>query len=313
MFANYLASTVERPGGFPGGGRGMRCAVMASPLVVGVTGRGILLFRKSGLEDEDSEGASSPWRSEWEPRSDSSSWERSEEAEEIWSRCIAATITRLSEDSDGEAEGEIGMWWTLLCSNFSLADPGGGSRKLDGSNTGIRLCRRLGSCLGAETGEIWPFLEGASSFPSSRVHWLGLMEHSMMGDSLLESFSFGGCSFPSLCESEGGVWQPFIRTGLRGEGGVRGDGTRFGTGLEGFRGPFPFSKASPSTLEVLMGWKATCSCGELMSALLSCGCISLLPFSISRLSSGTLSDADWEDSTEGRWAVSWERDRENEL
>lgn len=58
---NYLASTVERLGGFPGGGRGTKCAVMVSALaVVGVTGRGILLFRKSGLEEEDSDGASSP-------------------------------------------------------------------------------------------------------------------------------------------------------------------------------------------------------------------------------------------------------------
>lgn len=69
----YLESIVERLGGFPGGGRGMKCAVMVSALVVGVTGRGILLFRKSGLEEEDSDGGSSPLRSEREPRSDSSS------------------------------------------------------------------------------------------------------------------------------------------------------------------------------------------------------------------------------------------------
>lgn len=292
---NYLASTVDRLG-FPGGGRGTKCALMVSALaVVGVTGRGILLFRKSGLEEEDSDGASSPWRSEREPRSDSSSWERSEEAEEIWSRCMAAMMTRLSEDNVGEAEGETGIWWTLLWNNFSLADPGGGSRRLDGSNTGIRLCRWLGSCLGMEAGEEGPFLVGPSSFPSSREHWLGSIEWS------------GSCSLLS----KGGVRQLFIRTGLCRDGGVRGDGTRLGTGLEGFWGPFPFSKGSSSALEGLVGWKAACSCGELMSAVLSWGWISLLPLSVSRLSSGTLSDADWDDSTEGRWAVSWERDREN--
>jgi len=208
-------------------------------------------------------------------------------------------MTRLSEDNVGEAEGESGKWWTLLWSNFSLADPGGGSTKLDGSNTGIRLC--------LEAGEEGPFLVGPPSFPSSRDHWLGSNECSIMNESLLGSFSFGH-SLLSICVSKGGLRQLFIRTGLCREDGVPGDGIRLGTGLEG---PFPFSKGSTSTLDGLVGWKAAGSCGELMSVVLSWAWISLLPLSVSRLSNGTLSDADWEDSAEGRWAVSWETDREN--
>lgn len=61
---NYLPSKVERLGGFPGGGRGRKCDVIVSVALVGVTGRGILLLRKRGLEEEDSDGASSPWWSD---------------------------------------------------------------------------------------------------------------------------------------------------------------------------------------------------------------------------------------------------------
>lgn len=113
-------------------------------------GRGILLLRDRGLEEEDREAASSPWRSEREPMRESSSWERSE-VEDSGSLARDTTTPRLS-DRDGEAAGDCTepCWLAFFWRSFSLAEPGvGGSSRLEGSRTGIRLCLRLGSLQGA--------------------------------------------------------------------------------------------------------------------------------------------------------------------
>lgn len=120
-----------------------------------MTGRGILLLRDRGLEEEEREGPSSPWRSEREPRRESSSCERSE-AEDSWSLGREATMGARRSEREGEAVGEgTGPWWlALFCSSFSLAEPGGGgSSRLEGSSTGMRLSLRLGSLRGAAAGQ----------------------------------------------------------------------------------------------------------------------------------------------------------------
>lgn len=144
-----LLSAMVRVGGFPGGGLGVNCGEDPGEL----TGRGILLFRDRGLELDDREGASSPWRSEREPSSESSSWERSEPDDRGSRVTSEATMCARRSDRDGEAVGDgtllllvfpkcVAFFW----SSFSLAEPGGAaSSKLEGSRIGIRLCLRLGS------------------------------------------------------------------------------------------------------------------------------------------------------------------------
>lgn len=129
-----------RLGGLPGGGRGTNWAVRSPFTEEWLTGLGILLLCECGLEEEDSDGASSPCLN---PCMDSSSCERSEaEVEERRSRW-----TEESEgEAQGEAQGDVGRRWPRFCSSFSLAEPGATScSKLDGSRTGMRLSRRLGS------------------------------------------------------------------------------------------------------------------------------------------------------------------------
>lgn len=97
---------------------------------------------------------------------ESSSWERSE-AEDRGSLARDTTMPRLSE-RDGEAvgDGTEPCWLAFFCRSFSLAEPGvGGSSRLEGSRTGMRLCLRLGSLEGAagwERGGGW-----VVSLPSS--------------------------------------------------------------------------------------------------------------------------------------------------
>lgn len=135
----------------------MNWAASASWEDAGFTGRGILLLRDNGLEEEDRDGASSPCRSDREPKKDSSSCERSD-AEERGSRWTFARMARLSEDSEGEAHGEAGKCWALFCNSFSLAEPGVTScRRLEGSSTGMRLSRRLGAGLALWAGGLYPF------------------------------------------------------------------------------------------------------------------------------------------------------------
>lgn len=157
-----LLSAVVRVGGFPGGGLGVNCGEEPGELI---TGRGILLFLDSGLELDDREGASSPCRSEREPSSESSSWERSEPEDRGSRAASEATISARRSDSDGEAVGEGTLaLLAFFCSSFSLAEPGGAaSSKLEGSKMGIRLCLRLGS-LRTVTGVYETGLLGFSCF-----------------------------------------------------------------------------------------------------------------------------------------------------
>lgn len=60
MRDTYLPSAVGRHGGFPGGGRGRKWAASSSAEEAEWMGRGILLLRDRGLEEEEREGASSP-------------------------------------------------------------------------------------------------------------------------------------------------------------------------------------------------------------------------------------------------------------
>lgn len=144
----YLPSADVRLGGLPGGGRGTNWAASSPCTEELLTGLGILLLCECGLEEEDSEGASSPCLS---PCVDSSSCDRSEaEVEDRRSRW-----TEESEgEAHGEAQGEVGRRWPRFCSSFSLAEPGRTScSKLEGSRTGMRLSRRLRSRHGTAVGE----------------------------------------------------------------------------------------------------------------------------------------------------------------
>lgn len=301
LVESYLPSADVRLGGLPGGGRGTNWAASSPCTEERLTGLGILLLCECGLDDEDSEGASSPCLS---PCMDSSSCERSEaEVEDRRSRW-----TEESEgEAHGEAQGEVGRRWLRFCSSFSFAEPEGTScGKLEGSRTGMRLSRRLGSRDGTEywvwlllsTEDVTLFFNGGG--------WSGSVEAS---ESLLVSFSSDSSAFwASAAES---AWL-FIRSGLE---ALRGKFSGLGTGLGVCGFPFLFIGISASALEWLERREWGCSWGEWMSSTVrSCGSASFSPviwFS-SRGHCGMLSEADWEKSAEGRWAVNWDRESHKE-
>ena len=82
-----------RLGGLPGGGRGTNWEERLSGAAGDPSersGRGIRLFRDSGPDEDERDGASSPWRSDTDtPCRDSSSWERSAVAGEEEAGCGA--------------------------------------------------------------------------------------------------------------------------------------------------------------------------------------------------------------------------------
>lgn len=272
-------------------------------------GRGILLLRDSGLEEEESEAPSSPCRSDREPMRESSSWERSE-AEDSGSLAREATTPPRRSDSEGEAVGEgTAPWWWLafFCRSFSLAEPGGGSsRRLDGSSTGMRLCLRLGSFRGAageeEEGEeagtlVWSgiWIPSLLCWGSGAGLWLLSGSFSVTNESLLAG---GGDRWPLANSGLRGERGERGEEGERGGGGERGeqgDDTRLGMGLGAL--PCPLSGVSAR------GSVGTWSWGEVMSAVCSWTCwasASASPPLSSRRHCGTMSDPDWEDSPEGR-------------
>lgn len=296
----YLPSADVRLGGLPGGGRGTNWAANSPCTEERLTGLGILLLCECGLEEEDSEGASSPCLS---PCMDSSSCERSEvEVEDRRSRW-----TEESEgEAHGEAQGEVERRWPRFCSSFSLAEPGGTScSKLEGSRTGMRLSRWLGSRDGTGVGEdrAWLVLsvEDVPLFVGGGC-WSGSVEAS---ESLLVSFSSDSTTF--WASSVASAWLVFS-TGLQTLWGwFSGLGT--GLGVCGF--PFLFIGLSASALEGLECRDWGCSWGEWMSTVRSCASVSFSP--VLRFSSrghcGTLSDTDWEENADGCRAVNWEGER----
>lgn len=285
----YLPSADVRLGGLPGGGRGTNWVASSPCAEERLTGLGILLLCECGLEEEDSEWASSPCLS---PCIDSSSCERSDaEVEDMRSRW-----TEESEgEAHGEAQGEVGRRWPRFCSSFSLADPGGTScSKLEGSRTGMRLSRRLGSRDGTVVGKDWAWFvlsaEVVTLFFNAGC-WSGYVEASQ---SLLMSFSSDCSTF----------WGSATQSAWLVRGKISGLGT--GLGVCGF--PFLFFRISASAPEGLEHRDWGCSWGELMSTVRSCGRASFSPGSWfpSRGHCFMLSEADWEESADGRWAVNWE-------
>lgn len=121
---------------------------------------------------------------------------------------------RLSAERDGEAVGEgTGPWWlAFFWSSFSLAEPGGGgSRRLEGSSTGIRLCLRLRSLRGvAVEEEAGPLVSSGAWLPStlSSPTWArcwGSVTQLGERESFSESFSLGKASLlPSTWPLTGG-------------------------------------------------------------------------------------------------------------
>lgn len=287
----YLPSADVRQGGLPGGGRGTNWAV-SSPCTGDVlTGLGILLLCECGLDEEDSDGASSPCLS---PCVDSSSCERSEaEVEDRRSRW-----TEESEgEAHGEAQGEVGRRWPRFCSSFSLAEPGGTScSKLEGSRTGMRLSRRLGS----RHGTVVVLSTKDITFLFSGDCWSGFMETSQ---SLLVSFSSDRWMFSASAVESAWLLTTMVLQELWG---------KF-SGLEGVWGfPFIFIRIFSSELAGLERRDWGCSWGEWMSTVSSCDSASFSQ--VSWFSSwghcGMLSEADCEERAEGRWAVSWNRKKE---
>lgn len=138
---------------------------------VGLMGLGILLLLDSGLEEEESESRSSPWKSDArEPRS---------EGKENLSRSRADG--KCSQDK--ERDGESGAKFFLVGES--------------GSRTGIRLARGDNSRGEAGTGETGP----ASTMSPVVSPWFGVVEGPTSGqpESLSTSFSVGltqlSCSF----------------------------------------------------------------------------------------------------------------------
>lgn len=130
---------------------------------VGLMGLGILLLLDSGLEEEESESRSSPWKSDArEPRS---------EGKENLSR--------------SRAEGK--------CSHDKERDGDKGAKPLlvgeSGSRTGMRLARGDNSRGEAGTGEAGP----ASTMSPVVSPWFGVVEGPTSGqpESLSKSFSVG--------------------------------------------------------------------------------------------------------------------------
>lgn len=293
LFEFYLPSADVRLGGLPGGGRGTNWAARSPWTEERLTGLGILLLCECGLEEEENEGASSPCLS---PCVDSSSCERSEaEVEDRRSRW-----TEESEgEAHGEAQGEVGRRWPRFCSSFSLAEPGGAScSKLEGSRTGMRLSRWLGSRQGTAVGEDWTWSVLSTEDVTLLFNggcWSCSGEASQ---SLLVSCSHSSVFWASAAES---AWL-FIKTGLQ-VLWVKFSGLGTGLGVCGF--PFLFIRISASALVGLEHRDRGCSWGEWMSTVRSWGCASFLQVSWFSSSGhcGMLSEADWEERAEGRWAV----------